>query len=90
MSPIGIDLRLVGCAFYLNDLLVSTAAGAAVLGDPAKAVAWMVRKLAARGRGLYAGQIVMAGALTEAVTVSRGDVVSARFDRLGDVTLNVV
>lgn len=90
VSPIGIDLRLVGCAFYLNDVLVSTAAGAAVLGDPAKAVAWMVRKLAARGRGLSAGQIVMAGALTEAIAVSHGDVVIARFDRLGEVTLNVV
>ncbi len=90
VSPIGIDLRLVGCTFYLNEVLISTAAGAAVLGDPSQAVAWMVRKLAARGRGLSAGQIVMAGALTEAIAVSHGDIVSARFDRLGEVTLNVV
>lgn len=83
----GIDLRLVGCAFEKNGQLVSTAAGAAVLGHPAAAVAWMVRQLAARGRCLRAGQVVMAGALTEAIAVSPGDTVVARFDRLGTVEL---
>ena len=47
----------------------------------------MVRQLAARGRGLSAGQVVMAGALTEAIAVSPGDTVVARFDRLGTVEL---
>ena len=85
--PMGIDLRLVGCVFEKNGQLLSTASGAAVLGHPAASVAWMVRQLAARGRGLSAGQVVMAGALTEAVAVSPGDTVVARFDRLGTVEL---
>ena len=39
----------------------------AVLGHPAASVAWMIRRMAARGQAMHAGQIVMAGALTEAV-----------------------
>jgi len=86
-SPTGTDLRLIGCVFEKNGQLLSTASGAAVLGHPAASVAWMVRQLAARGRGLSAGQVVMAGALTEAIAVSPGDTVVARFDRLGTVEL---
>jgi 2-oxo-3-hexenedioate decarboxylase len=86
-DPEGIDLRLIGCSFEKNGQLVATAAGAAVMGHPAASVAWMVRQLARRGRGLTAGQVVMAGALTEAVPVSPGDTVVARFDRLGTVEL---
>ncbi len=86
-DPRGIDLKLVGCAFEKNGRLLATAAGAAVLGHPAASVAWMVRRMAARGQGLSAGQVVMAGALTEAVAVSPGDTVVARFDRLGTVEL---
>lgn len=81
----GIDLRLIGCVLEKNGRLVATAAGAAVLGHPAASVAWLVRALAARGRGLAAGQIVMAGALTEAVAVEPGDTVVATLDRLGVV-----
>jgi 2-oxo-3-hexenedioate decarboxylase len=87
IDPAGIDLRLVGCAFEKNGQLLATAAGAAVLGHPAASVAWMVRRMAARGTGLRAGQVVMAGALTEAVAVSPGDTIVARFDRLGTVEL---
>lgn len=85
IDPNGIDLRLVGCSFEKNGVLLATAAGGAVLGHPASAVAWMIRRMAARGQGIRAGNIVMAGALTEAVAVSPGDSVVARFDRLGTV-----
>ncbi len=87
IDPRGIDLRLVGCVLEKNGELIATAAGAAVLGHPAASVAWLVRALAARGRGLRAGQIVMAGALTEAVAVAPGDTIVARFDRLGTIEI---
>ncbi len=87
VDPRGIDLRLIGCTFEKNGALLATAAGAAVLGHPAAAVAWMVRRMALRGQGMRAGQVVMAGALTEAVAVSPGDTIVARFDRLGTVEL---
>ncbi len=87
VDPRGIDLRLVGCVLEKNGELVATAAGAAVLSHPAASVAWLVRALAARGRGLRAGHIVMAGALTEAVAVAPGDTIVARFDRLGTLEI---
>lgn len=87
IDPRGFDLRLVGCVLERNGGLVATSAGGAVMGHPAAAVAWLVRKLAARGRGLSAGQIVMSGAVTEAVAVAPGDTVVARLDRLGTVEI---
>lgn len=87
LDPYGVDLRLTGCVLERNGELVHTAAGAAVMGHPATAVAWLVRALAARGLGLEAGQVVMAGGLTEAIPVAAGDTVVARFDRLGSVEI---
>jgi 2-keto-4-pentenoate hydratase len=87
LSPRGIDLKLLGCAFYKNGQLMSSASGAAVLGHPAASVAWMVRALARRGSGLRAGQIILSGALTEAVPVDPGDTIVAEFDGLGSVEL---
>jgi 2-oxo-3-hexenedioate decarboxylase len=86
-DPGGIDLRLTGVVLEKNGELIATAAGAAVLGHPAASVAWLVRALADRGRGLTAGQVVLSGALTEAVPVAPGDVIVARFDRLGTIEL---
>ena len=89
MDPYGVDLRLTGCVLEKNGELVSTAAGASVMGHPASAVAWLVRALAARGKGLEAGHVVMAGGMTEAIAVAPGDTVVATFDRLGSVEIAV-
>jgi len=86
-SPAGIDLRLTGVTLEKNGEVIATAAGAAVLGHPAASVARLVRALAARGRVLAAGQVVLSGALTEAVPVAPGDVIVASFDRLGTIEL---
>jgi len=88
--PLGsFDLALVGCVFEKNGEVAATAAGAAVLGHPASAVAWFVRKLAERDKGLAAGSLVLAGALTGALAVAPGDTVVASFDRIGSVGLSV-
>lgn len=83
----GVDLRLVGVVFEKNGQVVATASGAASLGHPAAAVAWLVRRLAADGEGLRAGRIVLSGGLTAAVPVGPGDVVTATVDRLGSLEL---
>ena len=87
IDPYGLDLRLTGCVLEKNGELMSTAAGASVMGHPAAAVAWLVRKLHERGKGLEAGHVVMAGGMTEAIPVAPGDTVVARFDRLGSVEI---
>lgn len=86
-SPRDLDLRLTGCVLTRNGEVAATAAGAAVSGHPASAVAWLVRWMAARGGGLRAGDIVLSGGMTAVVPLAPGDVVTAEFDRLGSVTL---
>jgi 2-keto-4-pentenoate hydratase len=87
VDPQGIDLRTVGVVLERNGAVTGTASGAAVLGHPAAAVAWLVRQLAATSEGLRAGEIVLSGGLTAAVPVASGDVVVASIDRLGSVEL---
>jgi len=87
VPPEGIDLRLAGVVLEHNGEVTATAAGAAALGHPAAAVAWLARSLAAAGEGLRAGQIVFSGGLTAAVPLRPGDVVVASIDRLGAVEL---
>ena len=83
----GIDLRLLGVILEHNGEVAATAAGAAALGHPAAAVAWLVRSLAAEQEGLRAGDIVLSGGLTAAVPVRKGDVVTVTADRLGSIEL---
>jgi 2-keto-4-pentenoate hydratase len=82
----GLDLRLVGMAFYRNGELVETGAGAAVLGNPARCVAWLANKLAQFGDRLHASDLILAGALHKSVAVEPGDVFRAELNHLGSVT----
>ena len=79
------DMRLMGLVLEKNGEVIATAAGAAVLGHPANAVAWLANKLSGYGISLKAGDIVMSGSLTAACPVNAGDSVRATFDRLGAV-----
>ena len=89
--PIGdLDPRLIGMVFSRNGSLVATGAGAAALGSPLAAVAWLANTLAPMGVTLEAGMIVMTGALHAMVPVSIGDVFRAEFDHLGSITIEVV
>lgn len=83
----GMDLRLVGVVLEHNGEVVATASGAASLGHPAAAVAWMIRTMAADGEGVRAGDVVLSGGLTAAVPVRPGDVVVVSIDRLGTLEL---
>jgi 2-oxo-3-hexenedioate decarboxylase len=81
------DLSLLGCVLEVNGKQVATAAGAAVCGDPAQAVAWMANAAGRRGRSLKPGWLVLSGGLTAAVPLRSGDCVTADFSRLGSVSV---
>ncbi|MHB0886396.1 MAG: 2-keto-4-pentenoate hydratase [Bacillota bacterium] len=85
ISPLEVDLRLVGVVLEKNGRIMGTAAGAAVLGHPAASVAWLANHLAKSDRYLKAGQIVYTGSPVAALPVEAGDVVRATFDHLGSV-----
>lgn len=82
-----LDLRLLGVAVSRGGELLDTGAGAAVLGNPARCVAWLANKLGAFGAGLKAGDIVLPGSPHKMVTVAPGDVFRAEFAHLGAVTV---
>ena len=68
-----------------NGEIVERGIGAAALGHPALALAWIANKLAASGARLAAGDLVISGGLTAAPRVQPGDVLVARFPTLGAV-----
>ena len=65
-----LDLRTVGMVLEKNGEVTGTAAGAAVLGHPAQAVAWLANKLSAYGIILRKGEVILSGSLTAAVPVA--------------------
>jgi 2-oxo-3-hexenedioate decarboxylase len=87
-SPRNLDLDLLGAVLAKNGDVVHTAAGAAVMGHPATAVAWLARRLHENGdTGLHRGQLVFSGGLTAAVPVTAGDTVTVDIGLLGRIAL---
>lgn len=89
VPPAGLDLgEGLRVSLLRNGEEVSAGTGAAVLGHPAIAVAWLVNKLAEYGEGIGPGELVMPGAVSAPTAqLSPGDEVSAVFDKLGSVAV---
>jgi 2-keto-4-pentenoate hydratase len=64
---------------------VAHGCGAAVLGHPAKAVAWLANTVGEFGVTLAAGDVIMPGSMTAAVPLEAGQDVVADFGPLGRV-----
>lgn len=73
VDPRGLDLNLVGMVIEKNGELAATGAGAAALGSPLNAVAWLANTLGALGIPLKAGEIILSGSLGPLVPVQAGD-----------------
>ena len=83
----GVDLRSTGVILEKNGEPIAFGAGAAVLGNPATAVAMLADHMAARGALIPAGSVILSGAITEAIAVARGDSVRVRVQGMGSVSL---
>jgi 2-oxo-3-hexenedioate decarboxylase len=81
------DLALAGCVLEVDGAVADSATGAAVMGHPATAVAFMANALAAGGRRLEAGWVVLSGGLTAPVPMAPGRTVTATIAGIGSVTL---
>ncbi len=85
-----LDLPNTTVMLKKNGEEVASATGAAVLGDPARAVAWLANKLAKHHQSLKASEIVLPGSMTPICPVGAGDGVEAEFDALGSVSVHFV
>lgn len=81
------DLRAAGMALYKNEELIATGSGAAALGHPAEAIAWLANKLHEFGITLKKDELILPGALSAAMAVKAGDYVKADFGSLGSVSV---
>lgn len=88
ISPDAIDLGHVGMVMSKNGAVEQTGSSAAVLGHPATAIVWAVKELAALGKGFKKGEIILSGAMSEAISFHPGDTIVADFDGLGSVSMS--
>ena len=79
----GLDLWTCGMVLEVNGEMAAVGAGAACLGHPLDAVAWLARTLSRRGEPLRAGDIVLSGALGPMVAIAPGDRLRATVGGLG-------
>jgi 2-keto-4-pentenoate hydratase len=77
-------LDVVGRAL-VNGLEVGRGTGTDVAGHPHNALAWLANHLAADGKSLRAGQIVLTGSLVKTVWLNVGDEVAMELEGLGRV-----
>ncbi|MEK3934906.1 2-keto-4-pentenoate hydratase [Sporosarcina sp. FSL W7-1349] len=82
-----VDLKQVKMVLKKNGSIVNTGVGAAVLGDPAYAVAWLANKLHEFGIVLKAGEVILSGALSAAVEAQPRDTFSIEIDHLGEASV---
>ncbi len=81
----GIDLTHIGMVVYQNGKMLTSAAGAEVLGNPLYSVAWLANSLAKYGVSLKKGEIILSGALTKAIDINDQDTFLAEFAHIGSV-----
>jgi 2-keto-4-pentenoate hydratase len=84
-APSEVAMAAVLGQLRLDGQVVQEGSGAAVLGHPATAVAWLANAVARFGVALEAGQVVLPGSLTAAVPIQAGNHVEASFGDLGSV-----
>lgn len=83
------DLANLGIVMEVDGQAVQFASSASILGHPARSLAELVRMLSARGQGLRAGSIVLAGGATAAVPLKAGSWVRVQVQGLGSASIRV-
>ena len=90
VSPRKLDLYACGMVLEKNGEVIGTGAGAAALGSPINAVAWLANTLGRLGIPLKAGEVVLSGALAAMSPCARGDAFRVSIGGLGSASVRFV
>lgn len=85
-----VDLNTCGMVLEKNGEIVATGSGAAALGAPANAVAWLANTLGALDIPLRAGEVVLSGSLAIMVPVVAGDSLRVTIGGIGSCSVRFV
>jgi 2-oxopent-4-enoate/cis-2-oxohex-4-enoate hydratase len=87
-DPRSFDFETCGAVVWKNDEIISTGAGAAALGSPVTAVAWLANTLGKYGVALSAGDIILSGSLVPLEPAKAGDRFHLKIAGLGEVSVS--
>ena len=73
-----------------NGAVVASGVGAAMVENPAMAVAMLANELAKRGLRTPGGTVILSGGVTEAIPVKAGDSVVCRVQGIGNTSIKFV
>lgn len=90
VDPREVDLGTCGMVLEKNGEIVATGAGAAALGHPANAVAWLANTLGALDIALEAGEVVLSGSLAAMVPVKAGDNLRVTIGGIGGCSVRFI
>jgi 2-oxopent-4-enoate/cis-2-oxohex-4-enoate hydratase len=73
-----------------NGEIAATGAGAAALGNPLTAVAWLANTLGELGMSLKAGEVILSGSLAAMLPVQAGDSLRMSLGGIGSATVRFI
>ncbi len=86
----GLDWPQLKIELLADETVKETALGSSILGNPLKSLCELVSLLAAEGKTLPKGSIVLAGAATTAIPLSSGQCSEARLENVGKASFKSV
>ena len=90
VKPDEMDLRWAGAIVKRNGEVEQTGLAAAVLDNPANGICWIAKRFAPHGIALEPGQVLLSGSFTAPIKVKAGDVMTAEYGALGDISVRFV
>ncbi len=83
VAPHEFDFYSCGMVMERNGQIIGLGAGAASMGSPVNAVAWLANTLGRFGVPLESGEVILSGALSGMVNVQKGDFLQMEIGGLG-------
>lgn len=87
VDPMTVDFLNCKAVVTKNDAFLSEGIGAATLGSPLKAIAWLANTLGARGIPFKAGEIILSGSLVALEPVGPGDRMHVAIEGIGECSV---